>query len=101
MSDDMKRIMNLLVDAKLQEIHLNQEKFLQAFIAETGLKPSEAVMVTETDGPKACIWFREKNYFEKQLDKLKEEDSRLLQKLGALNEILEIISKYGLRHDQT
>jgi hypothetical protein len=94
MSDETSSIMRKLVDAKLQEIHLNREKFLEAFIAETGLSPSEAVMVAETDGPTTRIWFREKTDHEKQFDKVGAEEPRLSAKLSAFNEILGVLSRY-------
>lgn len=94
MSEDTSAILRRLVDAKLQEIQLNQEKFLEAFIAETGLSPSEAVMMTETDGLTIRIWFREKNDAEKELDRVKEKDPAFFDKLAAFNEILDVISRY-------
>jgi hypothetical protein len=49
------------VEKKLRFINENRERFIEAFIAETGYLPSEVVMVQKDEGGgTARIWFERK-----------------------------------------
>lgn len=50
-----------LVEKKMKFIAENRERFVEAFLAETGFLPSEVVMVQKEDGPgRTHIWFERK-----------------------------------------
>jgi hypothetical protein len=48
------------VEKQLDFIYTNREKLLKAFIAETGLLPSQIVMVQQNKGTTVKIWFEKK-----------------------------------------
>ncbi len=49
------------IEKKLRLINEHRERFVEAFVAETGFLPSECVMVQKDDGGITRIWFERRN----------------------------------------
>ena len=63
MTDKMQSHINRIVKEKMNFVAQNQEKLVTAWIAETGVHPSEAILVTENvngKGVSQCRAFVEK-----------------------------------------
>lgn len=48
------------MEKQLDIIYKNRDRLLKAFIAETGLLPSQIVMVQQNTGTEIKIWFEKK-----------------------------------------
>lgn len=57
------------VDRMIAEIYARREEFVRVWVAETGLHPSESVMVQQQKDGELRIWIRKKTEAELALDK--------------------------------
>lgn len=103
--------MKTAIDSRLKFISENQEKFVEAFIAETGLKPSECVMKVRRDALRGQdIWFEARNTNEPeesnsqpspQTDMEPSVDTQLKalsERLGKVEDHISILSTETVRH---
>lgn len=59
------------VNAVIRQIMQNRERYVQAWVAETGIDPSDAVLIQQNVGSEIKIWVRPKTESELEIDRLK------------------------------
>ncbi len=60
MSDDFKISLDEAVRKQLLDIAKYKEEYIKAFLAETGLMPSEVVMIQKQEGLTMRMWLEKK-----------------------------------------
>lgn len=79
--DTNKPLDNLATDEIVENIMANREKYLQAFIAETGLPPSQVVSVEQIRAAGLTTYFVRRKADNDEIDSLKQEKADLLKQL--------------------